>query len=438
MLQDGRSKVFALFVAEQISLIVVGWVLAYRLPANNFPYGISFLQKAGHICYFLAGIQAFFYLVYWCIYHKLYKGVKYAFIHARLVRKIRRSLLDAGNRYSTQEYVGEEITARLPRVKVVLSDDLTKGTAYIENTIRYHKIFDEMNISSALGRYIVLEKYLSDDMNQYIFEFETAGVKQLVFDDYIHFKNDCVRCQDYTLFLDAKNSVPLHHTLIVGSTGSGKTYALYSLILQLLNFSVVPDVSFADPKNSSLYTLGKQIAPENNAGSCDEIITLLERFYQSMCERETELGAYLEQKLDSDFRDWNLQAHIFIIDEFSSFMSVVGTMDKATRDSVNMCLTNIVQKGRQLGFFMWIIMQKSDSKILPTYLRDNLVFKVVLGQATDTTYQTAFEEYADLPNIKFQKGQGLYSFQGLTRQPKVCSFPTLNFDILASVHDCKK
>ena len=137
--------------------------------------------------------------------------------------------------------------------------------------------------------------------------------------------------------------------------------------------------------------------------------------------------------MDSDYKDWELKPHVLIIDEFSSFMSVVSVLDKSTRDKVNMYLTNIIQKGRQLGFFMWIIMQKSDSKILSTYLRDNLVFKVVLGQATDTTYQTAFEEYASLPRLKFQPGYGLYSFQGLTRQPKVCSFPRLEFDVLHSV-----
>ena len=160
---------------------------------------------------------------------------------------------------------------------------------------------------------------------------------------------------------------------------------------------------------------------------------MLQLFYEAMLKREKELQEYLYQKIDNDYKDWGLQAHIFVIDGFSTFMSNVAILDKATQDKVNMYLKSIIQKGRQLGFFMWIIMQKSDSKILPTYLRDNLVFKVVLGQATDTTYQTAFEEYADLPRLNYQQGQGLYTIQGLTRHPKVCSFPTLNFKIMDSV-----
>lgn len=433
MLQDRRNKLFILLVAELVSLAVVGVAMAYALPAHNFPYGIDFLQRTGVICFTLAGVQIVIYMVYWFFYHKAYKGVKYAFIHARMMRNLRCMLLEASTKHTVQEYSGEEKVARLPKIRILISDDMESGKVIIGNSIRFHKLFEDMNISSALGQYVVMEQYLSDDMNFYIYEFERSEIKQLVFKDYNELKSYCSQCEDNTLFLDKKNKVPLHHTLIVGSTGSGKTYATYSLLLQLLNFSITPDIYIADPKQSSLYVLGKQIACDSTAGVTGEIVLLLERFYHEMTKREKELQKYLDKKLDSDYKDWELKPHVLIIDEFSSFMSVVSALDKSTRDKVNMYLTNIIQKGRQLGFFMWIIMQKSDSKILPTYLRDNLVFKVVLGQATDTTYQTAFEEYASLPRLKFQPGYGLYSFQGLTRQPKVCSFPRLEFDVLHSV-----
>ena len=38
-----------------------------------------------------------------------------------------------------------------------------------------------MNISSALGKYIVSEQYFSDDMNTYVYEFELAETDQLAF-----------------------------------------------------------------------------------------------------------------------------------------------------------------------------------------------------------------------------------------------------------------
>ena len=85
-----------------------------------------------------------------------------------------------------------------------------------------------------------------------------------------------------------------------------------------------------------------------------------------------------------------------------------------------------------MGFFLWVVMQKSDSADIPTAIRDNLIWKVVLGSATNTTYLTCFEHAADLPKRKFGPGQGLYSYQGLTLKPQITSFPTLKFDILGS------
>lgn len=433
MLQDRRNKFFVLFVSEILICIIVGLAMAFVLPAHNFPLKLNVLKQIGHSLLVLSFIQIFAYLVYWFIYHKGYKGMKYAFVHANIMRKLRLMILEASSKHTTQEYVGEEKVARLPRIQITFDVGMNRGKVIIGNSIRHHKLLEDMNISSALGKYIVSEQYFSDDMNTYVYEFELAETEQLTFENYKDFQLLCSKYENGTLFIDDRNMVPLHHALIVGSTGSGKTYATYSLVLQLLNFSIVPEIYFADPKYSALYVLGKSISCDKTAGNTNEIVFLLQRFYEAMQKREQEVQKYLNSKLDSDYKDWDLQAHVFVIDEFSSFQSVVNTLDKFTRDRVNMYLTNIIQKGRQLGFFMWIIMQKSDSKILPTYLRDNLVFKVVLGQATDTTYQTAFEEYADLPKRNFQQGQGLYTFQGLTRQPKVCSFPTLKFDILKTV-----
>ncbi|MBC3796412.1 type IV secretory system conjugative DNA transfer family protein [Acetobacterium tundrae] len=433
--QDRQSKLFELFILEVFALISIGWLLNYQLPTNNFPIGVELIRKIGFVFYLIAGVQIVAYIVYWYVYHKLYNGFRYSFIHCKLIRNIRRELQEAGNRYSVQQYTLGEKTVVTPKIKVSLSNDMVEGKVYIQNKIKYHKIFEDVNISSALGNFVVLEQYLSKDMNTHIFEFETSEIKQLVFNTYNEFKQYCHQFEDYTLFMDGKSEVPvpLQHALIVGSTGSGKTYALFSLILQLLNFSVQPEIYFADPKNSSICVLGNKIAATRTAGTTEEIIALLGIFYNVMTERQLELKEHLNKKLDSDYKTWGMSAKVLIIDEFSSFQSVVNTFDKQTRDKVLMYLTNVVQKGRALGIYLWIAMQKSDSKIIPTSIRDNLVWKVVLGSASDMTYQTAFEEYANLPKLKFGPGQGLYSYQGLTRQPKVCSFPTLDFDILAAV-----
>lgn len=431
MLQDRRNKFFVLFVSMISILLVVGVAMAYVLPANNFPFELEFIKRIGHLCLNHSLLLIFLYFVYWYFYHKAYKGFEYAFTHARMMSKLRRMLLEASTKHTTQEYAGEEKVARLPKIKIFFEDDLKSGKVIISNSIRFHKLFEEMDISSALGKYVVLEHYLSDDFNYYIYEFETAGVKQKQFNSFKEYHNYCQKQEKDMLHIDDKNSVPLHHSLIVGATGSGKTIATEILLLQLTNFSVRPHIYIADIKYSSLYVLGKKIACDRTVATFNEAVQLLERFNNQMEKRAKTMSSDLEKNMNADYRAYDYPAYVFVFEEFASFQDILKTKDSNTKKKVEMLLSNIVLKGRQLGFFMWFIMQKSDSKLLPTYLRDNLVFKVVLGQATDTTYQTAFEEYADLPKLKFQQGQGLYTYQGQTRHPKVCAFPYLTFEMNA-------
>ena len=296
------------------------------------------------------------------------------------------------------------------------------GKVVIENHIKLNKRLETVDISSALGRYIVSQHYIDDDANTYVFEFEDARTNnQLVFNSYDEFVKYASQVGNYVLFMDKKNKVDLCGMLIVGSTGSGKTYAVYTLILTMLNWKIKPNIYFADPKNSSLVVLGNAICPEKTAGTIEDIISLLERFHDEMQNRKIEMQDKLNEKLDADYRYWNMPANIFVFDEFAAFQSVIDSMDKKTRDHVSMLLRNIVLEGRQLGYFAALIMQKSDATDLKSSIRANLPWVVVLGNATRTTYLTAFEETADLPNRNFRRGEGLFSYQGVTRQPQITS-----------------
>lgn len=430
MLRD-RRRVVTRYI-KIIAFVLIAEALTAR-------WGLSRLCVSSDIMYsccdtlFLGGIFILFlYILYVLGSHKIYKGIKYFVRHWKMMNKVRKSLKDAG--YYVETYFRQEKVAVLPKIKISFTKDLTNGKIMISNNIKLDKRLEEVDVSSALGRYIVVEQYISDDFNAYIYEFEDAKMDhRLIFHSYDDFKDYTKMIPDYELFMDEKNVVRLSSLLLVGSTGSGKTYALYTLIFTMLNWKIQPHLYFCDPKNSSLVVLGNALCPDNTAGTVEDIIALLERFHQDMQERKIELQDKLNQRLDSDYRDWEMQANVLIFDEYSSFQSVVAGMDKKTRDHVSMMLRNIVLQGRQLGFFLWIVMQKSDASDIPTSIRDNLIWKIVLGNATRTTYLTAFESSADLPVRNFGCGRGLYSYQGLTRQPKITSFPTLDFDILGAV-----
>jgi len=434
ILRDRENKYFALFIAEVLSLFAAGLLLLG--PVSGVLGNNSLIFFSGLLLDWFAVVQMLCYFIYWSIHHQLYNGFRYAITHARILRGVRNAILDAGMGYIMERYSGEEKTAKLPQIVLDLDPDLHHGVIKIRNHIRYDSKLETVNLSSALGRYIVEQQYISDDMNWYVFVFEDGSIdRQLKFNNYPAFRDFGRQYDSYTLTMDTRNQVPLSSLLLVGQTGSGKTYALYSLICQLVEKSIKHVLYMCDPKNSSLCVLGNRISPSHTAGTVEEIISQLEDFYGQMLQRKVEMKEKLNEKLDADYRHWKLPAYIFIFDEFASFQSIVATFDKKERDKIAALLRNIVLQGRQLGFFLWVVMQKSDANDIPTAIRDNLPWKVVLGSATNTTYMTAFEHAADLPKLKFGPGQGLYTCQGLTRQPKVTSFPTMDFDILEAVEE---
>ena len=147
---------------------------------------------------------------------------------------------------------------------------------------------------------------------------------------------------------------------MVGITGSGKSYTLMGLIAQLLNWPVPPVMYYADPKGSDIAVLGGSLAPERAADDIDSIIDLLRQFYSAMLARKAEMRDKLSGKFGADFTEWRLPAYIFIMDEYAAFQASIAK-DKRRREEVEEILRNVVLMGRQLGFFAWICMQKSDS-----------------------------------------------------------------------------
>ncbi len=431
LLRDKGARVASFATTLVFGLYIAGWFLIE--PVSNALPGFAAIPVLGKTALLSALSLTILYAIYWSVLHRLDLGPRYAFTHALTIWRLKRALLDVGVGYAVEQYSGQEKVAVLPKIKVSFDRDLLCGTIKIRNHIKYDSSLEAVNLSSALGRYVVEQQYLSDDENWYVFEIEDGQAnRRLVFDNYQDFQKHCRKQENYTLFVDKKTALPLCSLLLVGETGSGKTYTLYSLILQFLNWKIAPVLYFIDPKNSSLCVMGQRIAPDRTAEGIDEIIGLLEQFHAQMQERKSELKMKLEEKLDADYRHWEMPAHVLIFDEFAAFQGVVNTLDKATRDKVAMLTRNIVLQGRQLGFFLWTVMQKSDSKDIPTAIRDNLPWKVVLGRASDTTYMTAFEHSADLPKRNFGHGEGLYTYQGKTSKPKITAFPTLEFDILAA------
>ena len=414
---------FYLFVGAMLLLCV------HKYIKNNkyIILGITLLlvNIITNLCFFLK----------WRKHHKLKNGIKYAKLHIKMENSLIQALYDDG--YYVERNVLFKKCAVIPRLDITISSKFDNGVIKIENCIKLDKRLEELPISSALpDEYILSSSYISDDCNYYIYEFELYHVEQMSFHsskDFFEYSRK--NTGDYELFLDSRYKVSIFHALIVGQTGSGKSYCLYNFVLQLLSKKCDVDLYIADPKFSGLYVLGRAINPEKVASSVEEIIALLRQFEKKMLERKKAFADCLVKKLDSDYRAFGFSPICLIIDEYSSFKASLARYDKKTRDGVDEIIGNTIREGRQLGCFCFIAQQQTNANNLSTELKENLPFKLILGMAERQTYITALGVYPDVAKRKIECGQGLLVYPQIStpEMPAVTSIARLDFDILKSV-----
>src|SRR5690606_17800653 len=128
-------------------------------------------------------------------------------------------------------------------------------------------------------------------------------------------------------------------------------------------------------------------------------------------------------RITGDYRDVHLEPILLVFDEFSSFINALVNKEKK---KVIVILTELVKHRTGEGKFMFLIMHKSDATTFLTAIRSNLLLKIVLGNATSTTYTTAFESSSDVPTFNFKQGQGVFIDDTMTA-PKLVNFPYLRF-----------
>lgn len=411
---------------EQIN-IIINFITAILLYLSLISYGIWLLT-----------------VLLWLIRNKAQKGFKYAFKHYFAVLKIRKMFLDS-NYFVNRIYLGRKVSEPLKVKFEIISED--EAILYIENHLKFDNKLDGARIGSALGDYIVENDYISKDNNYYVYELVNVKTMNLQneFKTYEEYKNWCLSdVNQYQLKIDDRLTLDFGHFLIVGRTGSGKTYGLYHLLLQayIKPLKVRSKFHYCDPKGSSLMVVGKYLSPlttalpsEETGNNFSAIKDEVEKVYNSMIARQKELEPKLNnEKLDADYSDFGMKPIVLVIDEWGALSAWLSseTKKQESRDIIGM-VKSIIFMGRQLGVFVWIIMQQANAKALPTEIRDNMMFRTVLGNAERTTYDTAFDvsETADIPKIKKSAGVGVYRYDKSTKNKvSLLAFPFLNFNIL--------
>lgn len=409
-----------LFAASAVAFVLGYGARAIRL--NIFPQN-ELLQKMQVALWLFDVFLLLTLLIQFLLSNCIYKGPRYFWYHWRVKNRLEKQMLDAGFGIQRNWYVS------LPKIRLSFSKDFSSAVLKIQNTLKYDKRLDDVVMSSALGRYIVECHHQTDDANQYVYELIDGSVSyKLTFKTYQDFQRYNVTVPPYMLFLDKRSQVRLQHSLIVGQTGSGKSVETYNLILQMINKSVHYELYLSDLKGSGLAVLGEALGSKT-AVEFEDTVELIKMFVERMRDRKKEMKELLKTQLDADYSDFGCIPHVLVIDEYASFAEVLGSKEKKARDPVMAILYEIVLQGRQLGFFLFLTMQKSDAKLIDTALRDNIPLKIVLGNSEQQTYVTAFG-YADIPNRDYGPGDGVFIEPRIAPEPKLVQCPYCDFDIL--------
>lgn len=222
------------------------------------------------------------------------------------------------------------------------------------------------------------------------------------------------------------------HSLIVGGTGSGKSFFILGKIVNYLKLTPKADLRIIDPKKADLSLFRFVTGFENKvATDANQICRILRETIELMEQRYTEYFNDISA-FGKTYRDFNLPVVIVIFDEFSAFMHSVDK--KIAKEALDYVFT-LVMKGRQAGVMIEILMQRPSADDLPTNIRAQMGFKAGLGAMDSIGYNMIF----DTKNVEYktvtEKGGGYIQLDGKHTSPVYFETPYIDkdFDFIAEI-----
>ena len=361
-------------------------------------------------------------------------GLKRSVLLFRIKNRLEIQLLDARIFVERRIFSNEDVRfVKVPRITIYMNDDFNSGYIEIENTIKFNTKLAELDVSASLFNFVSEEQVFEKDMNTLRIRISNStfdrSLKFRSINEFIDFwrKSENHR---YRLFIDKELTLKRSSILVVGRSGSGKSYFLYSLILEAIMSAGTKNLWLLDPKNSSIAQIGKHFNSERYAGNNEDILVKLEEIYNLTMNRKEEIEPLMKRGLDKDYSSFELAPITVVFDEFASFRSWLNTQPKEKQNLALKTINTIILEGRQIGVHLVMALQKSDAQILPTHLRENFLFSVVLGSSGEQTYVTAFgqEIASSIPKRDITTGTGWYTTDS-SSVAKIMSAPILDFDI---------
>ncbi|MGU8487389.1 FtsK/SpoIIIE domain-containing protein [Clostridium perfringens] len=222
------------------------------------------------------------------------------------------------------------------------------------------------------------------------------------------------------------------HSLIVGGTGSGKSFFILGKIVSYLSLTPQAELYIVDPKKADLSLLRfiggmeEKVVTEPNqiAKMLREVVEIMEDRYKTYFNDISAFG--------KDYTDFGLSPVILIFDEFSAF---IHSVDKKLSKEVLDYIVTIVMKGRQAGVQVEILMQRPSADDLPTNIRAQMGFKAGLGAMDKIGYNMIFDTNdVDFKTVT-EKGGGYIQIDGVHTAPVYFETPYIDkeFDFIQEI-----
>lgn len=218
------------------------------------------------------------------------------------------------------------------------------------------------------------------------------------------------------------------HGLTIGNTGSGKSVWIEYKILAYAQMGAI--IYVADPKSADLSLL-KYIHgfedrvvsdPNHIARVLREVTEIMETRYRHYFSEVSAFG--------KTFVDFDLPPVVLVFDEFAAF---IKSADKKLSAECMAYLYSLILKGRAMGCFVEIILQRPDSSILDGALRDQLGCRALLGSASKEANMMCFGSSSVEHKSISAKGGGYIKIDGQGEE-KYFETPFMkDFDFIAEL-----
>lgn len=188
----------------------------------------------------------------------------------------------------------------------------------------------------------------------------------------------------------------LPHMLVAGSTGSGKTMFLYSLILGLARLYEPQDVQLllVDPKETDFVFFNrlKHLRMPEVITDAREAVDALNQLLTDDLEART---TRLKESLARDIKSYNarhpetpIAPVVVIIDEFADLADV---MDRAERENFDLSMRRLAQRARNVGIHLVLATQRPTADIVNGTLKTNLPCRVSFRLASQVDSRTILD-----------------------------------------------